>query len=72
MFNLLCSKIKDVKAFHISAGMCTAHRKETIKEMQEALENKQQKVLCVSTQVIEAGVDVSLRGLSACWREWTI
>lgn len=59
MFNLLCSKIKYVKAFHISAGMCTAHRKETIKEMQEALENKQQKVLCVSTQVIEAGVDVS-------------
>lgn len=59
MFNLLCSKLKDVKAFHISAGMCTAHRKETIKEMQEALENKQQKVLCVSTQVIEAGVDVS-------------
>lgn len=59
MFNLLCSQIKDVKAFHISAGMCTAHRKETIKEMQEALENKQQKVLCVSTQVIEAGVDVS-------------
>lgn len=59
MFNLLCSKTKDVKAFHISAGMCTAHRKETIKEMQEALENKQQKVLCVSTQVIEAGVDVS-------------
>lgn len=59
MFNLLCSKIKDVKALHISAGMCTAHRKETIKEMQEALENKQQKVLCVSTQVIEAGVDVS-------------
>lgn len=59
MFNLLCSKIKDVKAFHISAGMCAAHRKETIKEMQEALENKQQKVLCVSTQVIEAGVDVS-------------
>lgn len=59
MFNLLCSKLKDVKVFHISAGMCTAHRKETIKEMQEALENKQQKVLCVSTQVIEAGVDVS-------------
>lgn len=59
MFNLLCSKLKDVKAFHISAGMCTAHRKETIKEMQEALENKQQRVLCVSTQVIEAGVDVS-------------
>lgn len=59
MFNLLCSKLKDVKAFHISAGMCTAHRKETIKEMQEALENKQQKVFCVSTQVIEAGVDVS-------------
>lgn len=59
MFNLLCSKIKDVKAFHISAGMCTAHRKKTIENLQNALDNKQGKVLCVSTQVIEAGVDVS-------------
>lgn len=59
MFNLLSSKIKHAKIFHISAGMCTAHRKKTIANLQAALENKQEKVLCVSTQVIEAGVDVS-------------
>ena len=59
MFNLLSSKIKNAEAFHISAGMCTAHRKETIAKLQKALENKQRKVFCVSTQVIEAGVDVS-------------
>lgn len=59
MFNMISSKITDVKTFHISAGMCTAHRKKTIAELQKALENKQNKIFCVSTQVIEAGVDVS-------------
>ena len=59
MFNMISSKITNVKTFHISAGMCTAHRKKTIAELQKALENKQNKIFCVSTQVIEAGVDVS-------------
>ena len=48
--------------FHLSAAMCQAHRKAVLKQMDEALRASRsggQKVLCVSTQVIEAGVDIS-------------
>lgn len=48
--------------FHLSAAMCQAHRKEVLQRMQRALQASREggpKVLCVSTQVIEAGVDVS-------------
>ena len=49
---------------HLSAGMCMAHRKSVISEINSALERKRKnpdapKVVCISTQVIEAGVDVS-------------
>lgn len=50
--------------FHLSAGMCMAHRMAVISEINSALERKRKnpdapKVVCISTQVIEAGVDVS-------------
>jgi len=46
--------------YYLSAGMCTAHRKQTLLEMSEALKAKQNdNLLCVSTQVIEAGIDIS-------------
>lgn len=48
----------DAKIFHLSAGMCMAHRKQTLAELNRALEAKE-KLVCVSTQLIEAGVDVS-------------
>ncbi len=53
---------KDIFCFHLSAAMCQAHRKEIIAQMETALESSRRggpKVLCISTQVIEAGVDVS-------------
>ena len=43
---------------HLSAAMCTAHRRETLARLNRALEGGR-KCLCVATQVIEAGVDVS-------------
>ena len=47
--------------YHLSAGMCTAHRKSVLSEMRKALKSKERgKLLCISTQVIEAGVDISL------------
>lgn len=47
-------------SFHLSAAMCPAHRKEVLRAMQRALQEPQgKKVVCVSTQVIEAGVDIS-------------
>lgn len=46
--------------YHLSAGMCTAHRKRVLSEMTESLKSKQRSpLLCISTQVIEAGVDIS-------------
>lgn len=48
----------DTRLFHLSAGMCMAHRKQALKDMNAALQTGD-KLICVSTQVIEAGVDVS-------------
>lgn len=48
------------KCFHVSASMCMAHRKDVLKEMEEALERKE-KLICISTQVMEAGIDVSFQ-----------
>lgn len=44
--------------FHLSAGMCMAHRKRALDELRAALDAKK-RLICVSTQVIEAGIDVS-------------
>jgi CRISPR-associated endonuclease/helicase Cas3 len=47
-----------VLKFHLSAGMCMAHRKATLERMLSELKQGT-KLLCVSTQVIEAGIDIS-------------
>ena len=43
---------------HLSASMCTEHRREVLTELRMALETGK-KCVCVATQVIEAGVDIS-------------
>lgn len=43
---------------HLSAGMCVAHRKKILKRIKESL-SRNEPIVCVSTQVIEAGVDIS-------------
>ena len=49
-----------VNRYHLSAAMCIAHRKNTISEITELLKCKQNNnLLCISTQVIEAGIDIS-------------
>ena len=49
--------------FHLSASMCVAHRTDTIEAIKGALlcsrNDSSFKTICVSTQVIEAGVDIS-------------
>ncbi len=44
--------------YHLSTGMCAAHRKTTLHKMNTALDNGQP-VICLSTQLIEAGVNIS-------------
>lgn len=52
-------KDKDTLIYHLSAAMCQKHREDVVDEMSKELDKKTKKVICVATQVIEAGVDIS-------------
>jgi CRISPR-associated endonuclease/helicase Cas3 len=43
---------------HLSTSMCGEHRKEVLNRMKSLLRERK-RVICVSTQLIEAGVDIS-------------
>lgn len=64
IFNLLNNKISEdnipPKILHLSTNMCAANRTDTLVDMKKCLKNKQ-KLICVTTQLIEAGVDISFR-----------
>jgi CRISPR-associated endonuclease/helicase Cas3 len=46
---------------HLSTSMCSAHRDAVINELRRRIDRKvNEPVICVSTQLIEAGVDISL------------
>jgi CRISPR-associated endonuclease/helicase Cas3 len=43
--------------FHLSTNMCSSHRMKILEEMRAKL--RKQRMICVSTQLIEAGVNIS-------------
>lgn len=47
---------EQIDLLHLSTSMCPAHRLDTIDYIKE---KKQENILCISTQLIEAGVDIS-------------
>lgn len=51
-----------INCYHLSAAMCTEHRRKTLLRIRESLESEKP-TLCVSTQVIEAGVDISFESV---------
>lgn len=53
----LCKQPDGIPLYHLSTSMCSTHRRAILAEIRERLE-KCQPVLCFSTQLIEAGVDV--------------
>jgi CRISPR-associated endonuclease/helicase Cas3 len=59
----------DWLVFHLSTAMCQKHRLDVLKELQEKLkliQQKQQqakKVICISTQLVEAGIDFSFESV---------
>ncbi|HUX82148.1 MAG TPA: helicase-related protein, partial [Halothiobacillus sp.] len=55
----LCKESDTVKVFHLSTNMCPAHRKAILNEVRARLDQVPPvPTLCISTQLIEAGVDV--------------
>lgn len=46
--------------FHLSASMCMEHRRQTMAALEASIAGKG-KTVCVSTQVMEAGVDISFQ-----------
>lgn len=60
LFRLLKERCgSDVRLIHLSTSMCPAHRKDRLKEVRELLGKRP--VICVTTQLIEAGVDISFK-----------
>ena len=62
--NLVGESGDDVEVIHLSTKMCPAHRMYEIDGMREALAalpggTSKRRLICISTQLIEAGVDVS-------------
>jgi len=57
VFNRLKGK-DGFEVYHLSTTMCSTHRSETITKVKDALTEKR-KVICVATQLIEAGIDIS-------------
>ncbi|MFP4581898.1 MAG: CRISPR-associated helicase Cas3' [Desulfococcaceae bacterium] len=53
----LYEMLEEENAFHLSAMMCPAHRTKKLKEIRAALENGEP-CRVVSTQLVEAGVDI--------------
>lgn len=57
VFRLLKTEISpDILLVHLSTNMCPMHRKTTLNHMIKNMGHM--KILCISTQLIEAGVDV--------------
>lgn len=54
---LLCQARLQIPIYHLSTSMCPAHRKANLTKIIDHLKNSEP-ILCISTQLIEAGVDV--------------
>ncbi|GGF93468.1 CRISPR-associated helicase Cas3' [Paenibacillus aceti] len=58
LYNRLKEFETSIPIYHLSTSMCSKHRSDRLDKVKEHLA-KEEKVICVSTQLIEAGVDIS-------------
>lgn len=57
----LLEELNIAEVYHLSTSMCPAHRTEKLDEIREKL--GKEPIICVSTQLIEAGVDISFESV---------
>lgn len=62
IFTLCRPQVDDDIIMHLSTSMCPAHRKVILKNVNHKVE-KGLPILCISTQLIEAGVDVDFNAV---------
>lgn len=60
LYHLLKDRLDDTKVYHLSTSMCASHRRDILKSVSKDLESNQP-IICLSTQLIEAGVDISFQ-----------
>ncbi len=53
-----CRQMGNLETYHLSTNMCPSHRMAVLDKVKACLHDKKP-VICVSTQLIEAGVDIS-------------
>jgi CRISPR-associated endonuclease/helicase Cas3 len=58
LYAALTQKHPDWEIVHLSTNMCPAHRRRAIEKLKKVLETGDKKCVCISTRLIEAGVDI--------------
>ncbi len=58
LYTQLKEQESNTSIYHLSTSMCAAHRSEILEEIKQQLKDGK-KIICISTQLIEAGVDIS-------------
>ncbi|MDD4187968.1 MAG: CRISPR-associated helicase Cas3' [Bacilli bacterium] len=58
IFRIIRNNDKKSKLYYLSSNICPSHRLKVINDMKVSLDKKEH-VICISTQVIECGVDIS-------------
>ncbi len=59
-FDYIKAELKDVNVFYLTTNLCSEHRSDQLESIKNYLKNSVEKVLIISTNLIEAGVDLSV------------
>ena len=57
LYGICSSTVDKDSLFHLSTNQCPAHRRTILKRVRDRLDDNEP-VLCISTQLVEAGVDI--------------
>ncbi len=60
LYRRLSESSDGIEVRHLSTSMCPKHREDTLNEIRQLLK-EEKPLICVTTQLIEAGVDISFR-----------